>query len=363
MNPDPISFSFGLADFDLGQLPFDPAQLKANAELLESAVSDYYAEEFRKLGGEASISITHGTVTVQWVAKSGLTGLVEQAAHLLQKGDYLVAVPMLQSALARAPQHPTILYNLGMALSDLHRFEDALRLLERLVVLEPGNARGWNALGIAHARKGDRSSALLAMRRSLALDDSDGFAHRNLGGLLASQAPEEAFPHLKRAAELMPDDQSALYGYGLALFERGEFADADGVLQRAVNIEPLAELAEHARTVRTKIAHANMRAAGGAGPRMDAVMYCLAAMQLFASSPEKRQRVTFEIAMLGRQGLDINDSAKKYTLKSLPGTFSGLQLVSYMYVGFKVLAPDSDPGIDLAREYQLAIQLLGEADA
>ena len=104
MNPDPISFSFGLADFDLGQLPFDPAQLKANAELLESAVSDYYAEEFRKLGGEASISITHGTVTVQWVAKSGLTGLVEQATHLLQKGDYLVAVPMLQSALARAPR-------------------------------------------------------------------------------------------------------------------------------------------------------------------------------------------------------------------------------------------------------------------
>jgi hypothetical protein len=76
-----------------------------------------------------------------------------------------------------------------------------------------------------------------------------------------------------------------------------------------------------------------------------------------ALGTEKAKAITFEIAMLGRNGFDINDPAQKYTLKSLPGKFSGLHIVSIMYVGVKSIAPDQDPGIDLSREYQEAIKL------
>ena len=82
--------------------------------------------------------------------------------------------------------------------------------------------------------------------------------------------------------------------------------------------------------------------------------------RIFAESPDKLQPVTCEITMLGRQGLDMNDPTPKYTLKTLPGNFSGLHLVSYLYVGMKNLAPDADPGIDLAREYEQAQALLRE---
>jgi hypothetical protein len=34
--------------------------------------------------------------------------------------------------------------------------------------------------------------------------------------------------------------------------------------------------------------------------------------------------------MLGRNGLDINDPTDKYTLKALPGKFSGLHLLAVM---------------------------------
>ena len=50
---------------------------------------------------------------------------------------------------------------------------------------------------------------------------------------------------------------------------------------------------------------------------------------------------------------------KKYILKSLPGHFSGLHLVSMMYVGMKSLAPDADEGIDLSKEYAQAKVLFG----
>jgi hypothetical protein len=37
-----------------------------------------------------------------------------------------------------------------------------------------------------------------------------------------------------------------------------------------------------------------------------------------------------ELAILGRSGLDINDPAKEYKLKNLPGEFSGLHLLAIM---------------------------------
>ena len=298
------------------------------------------------------------TVTVRWIPESGVAGLIEHSISLLQRGEYVTAVPMLQSALQRTPDDPVILFNLGMALSDVNKLEDAIALLNLLVSLQPDNARAWNALGVAQARHNDSQAAEKALRKSLEIDPDDGYAYRNLGGLVAKRSQAEALPLLKRAAELMPDDQAAQYGCALALLETGSPDAADPILKKVVDLNPLTPIAEQARSARTQIAHKNMRGAAGGMPRMDAVMYCLAALQLFAKSPETRKAVTFEISMLGRSGLDINDSTQKYTLKNLPGKFSGLQLVSYMYVGLKQLSPEMDPGIDLSREYEQAKQLL-----
>jgi hypothetical protein len=92
---------------------------------------------------------------------------------------------------------------------------------------------------------------------------------------------------------------------------------------------------------------------------MDAVMYCLSALQEFSTmDAEDVQAVAFEIALLGRNGLDTNDSTPKYTLRSLPGAYSGLQLVSMMFVGFKQIEPTLDAGFDLSQEYAAAQQLV-----
>ena len=91
---------------------------------------------------------------------------------------------------------------------------------------------------------------------------------------------------------------------------------------------------------------------------MDAVMYCLSALEKFDKlGPEKAMAITTEIALLGRSGLNINDPERKYTLKSLSGEFTGLQLVSYMHVGIKRIDPNQDAGIDLDQEYKTALDM------
>lgn len=88
------------------------------------------------------------------------------------------------------------------------------------------------------------------------------------------------------------------------------------------------------------MAGANFRAASGGRLRMDAVMYCMGAMKTFAAMPlEQVKKVACEVAMLGAKGLDVNDPDQRYELRSLPGTFSGLHVVSIMYVAFKLVDP------------------------
>jgi hypothetical protein len=53
---------------------------------------------------------------------------------------------------------------------------------------------------------------------------------------------------------------------------------------------------------------------------------------------------------------EILVATKKYQLKNMPGDFTGMQLLSYMYVGFKQMEPGIDTGIDLEKEYRSAIR-------
>lgn len=95
------------------------------------------------------------------------------------------------------------------------------------------------------------------------------------------------------------------------------------------------------------------------------LMYLLGALERFDGMPQDAVvRVTAEIAMLGRTGLDYASSDRKYTLASLPGEqFSGLQLMCLMYVGLKRTAPDVDPGMPFADTYRAALALHGRRKA
>lgn len=56
-----------------------------------------------------------------------------------------------------------------------------------------------------------------------------------------------------------------------------------------------------------------------------------------------------EIALLGRQGLEITNPDKSYQLTNLAGEFSGLHLISLMHAGIRQFAPNAEAGTDLDR--------------
>lgn len=89
------------------------------------------------------------------------------------------------------------------------------------------------------------------------------------------------------------------------------------------------------------------------------IMHCLGAIERFEPmSSEEIKGVSFEIGLLGVHGIDYSKSETRYSLKSIPGEqFSGLQLLSLMYVGFKKIDPTLDAGVDFQNAYDIALQM------
>jgi hypothetical protein len=144
-----------------------------------------------------------------------------------------------------------------------------------------------------------------------------------------------------------------VYGLAFVYMELGDIEQAQKHFQKVLVLEAPEELRVLARDELRRIAARELKARG---PRMDAVFYLLDAMRLFrGKSLQEIQEITFEIGMLGKYGLDINDHQESHVLQALPGrTFSALQLICIMYAGFKRIEPGMDIGVELGEEWGMA---------
>lgn len=89
---------------------------------------------------------------------------------------------------------------------------------------------------------------------------------------------------------------------------------------------------------------------------MAVAMYMVGALNYFKNMPTTRvKEIAFEIAMLGRNG--INPEKKGYKLNLIPGSsFSGYKLLSYYYVSWAIAMPDmlKELQMPFEKEFELA---------
>jgi tetratricopeptide (TPR) repeat protein len=360
MSPSESTFTISVADLDTSLLP-EPARVP-NTDAFRDAVTDLIRSEYRQLGGRARVVVDDnaGTIQVTWRPGAGQPDPLDVAVAKLRSGEYQEAVRLLEVIRFQQPLRSAVFYNLGLALSDMGRLDSAVQHLRTALALAPDHTDALVGLGVALARQRKLAEAIQAFRQVIEREPDNPRAHSNLGACLLQEEgeTEEAERHLRRAVELRPADQQALFGLGKALLALGRDREADAQFIEVIRQDDRSPVAERAKEARNRLAGSSFRTASGGAERIDAVMYCLGALESFEGMPHQEvQKIGFEIAILGQSGLDTTDNMQKYTLRSLPGQFSGLQLVSIMYVAFKTIAPDQDVGFDLSREYQAALAL------
>lgn len=353
-----LAATYALADFPLEKLPHDSRQ--RNSAAFRDAVRRHVGLEFAARGATVIVEVdaTHASVHAFDDPAQALAHLMP----LLEQRQLVPAIEHLELLVKVHPEHAQLLYNLGVAYSETAQYDEAILRLKRCVQHAPKAVHAWVALGTAYERRQQYGQARAASERAHALDPADPYAARNLGALrLRAGRTQEALELLRQAHRKLPGDGRCAYGLAAALLELDTPAadeEADGLLSRYLEQFPAGEHAENVREMRTKLAHKSLRRNAPAGVRMDVVFYMLNGLELFAKNGKAwRDRTCYEIAVLGRSGLDINNPDKTYRLRQMEGEFSGLQLLALMYAGFHQIDPQLNVGVDFAAEYEAAASL------
>ena len=357
----PIEFTIAIDEFDASLL--SEGAMNRTSEAFKMAVAHYYTEHFEPIGGETFVVVNDDEIHVQWVPNDVSQNPFGYIMSLLQEGELAQALPLLDFFLKANPDDTDVLYNLGMALSDLGRLDDAKKHLQHLLEIQPEHGGGLVALGVAHQRSRESQQAIVVLERAIKLDRTNGYALRNLGSIFGGLGKhEEAERHFRAAYELMPHDQRSVFGLAQTLERSGDknkLSEADQLYVEAIKLDSDSQIGGLAREARSKMAEGSFQRSASGGIRMDAVMYLSGALEKFSKMTKQQiQTVTFEIAMQGMNGLSTNDPAQKYTLRSLPGNYSGLHMICLEYVGMKEIEAGIDIGFDLSKEYEMAKQLL-----
>jgi tetratricopeptide (TPR) repeat protein len=347
-----FSFKLSFDDFDRSLIG-NPA---VGSNEFNSAVSKFFADQFLGFGGKARVVIDdqERTIEVHWTKASAWMEPKQKAIQLLNEGKHQQALPILVTLLHKDPTDIDVLYGLGLAYNDLGDFTRAAHILEKAVEVDPKFVGAYVALGVAEISAGNLMIGEEHLRSALKLDPEDRYALSNLSETLMKQRRfAQALTQIKRALAVAPDDTAMMIAMGDCLNELGRTSESENYFRMAIKTggpEHLVDLAKARLTAKSEaVLKANHEV------RHDVVHYMRSALQRFKGmTTDEIKCLGVEIAVLGTRGLSINDPNKTYTIDSIPGEFTALELVSMMYAAFQQFAPESDVGIDLSVEYRVA---------
>jgi tetratricopeptide (TPR) repeat protein len=227
----------------------------------------------------------------------------EQALNLIHVGNLGEAKRVFEEALLDDPKNPDILYNLGMCFTDLGEPDKAITILKKSTEYNPKHANSYVALGYAYSRIDDNKNAQNYFLHALELDPNNSYALRNLGGIFGKNGDiEKSLFYLKKAYKLNPTDVNTIYGLGYCYQQIKEYGEADQYYRKVIETDALPKLKELAKDGLREIAFIHLKSKG---LRMDAVMYMVSALTLFAKeSMDRTKDIAFKIALKGRSGFE-----------------------------------------------------------
>lgn len=201
---------------------------------------------------------------------AGLAGARSaEALHLggliaLRTGRAALAETRLRAATEADPQKAVYHGNLGSALKEQSRLDDAAASYRQALAIEPDYQPALANLGLTLIAAGQPGLAIEVFQRLLGLDPANAEAHFGLGDAFAAAGkPAPAVQSYQEAIRLRPDYLAALNNLGNLLVEQAAFGDAYAALDRACRLAPA--------DARVFVNLGNARSAGGRyGPAAEA---------------------------------------------------------------------------------------------
>jgi Flp pilus assembly protein TadD len=134
---------------------------------------------------------------------------ISRAASLMELGRWSTAEVDLKRAVEIAPEEATTLNYLGYSWAERgEHLDEAFKLIEKAVALEPGSGAIIDSLGWAHYQLGQYSDAVGHLEQAAALEAADPTITDHLGDVYWRLGRErEARYQWRRALELKPSER------------------------------------------------------------------------------------------------------------------------------------------------------------
>jgi tetratricopeptide (TPR) repeat protein len=141
--------------------------------------------------------------------------------------------------LARHAGDPMLNNMIGVLLTRLGRFGEALEHYGKALELRPSYAEAFNNRGNTLSHLGRHDEAIRSYRKALDVMPDYAAAHNNLGNSLQETGRlHDAIASFRKALQLKPDYSDALNNLGNALLSIGNLEDASRSFARALQLQP-----------------------------------------------------------------------------------------------------------------------------
>ena len=198
---------------------------------------------------------------VAWGVPDLATGLTPRGSRLIPAGAVaLVAasaiaaraqvahwsdsVSLWEHATRATPESYVAYENLGQALRERGRLEEARASYQKALEHAPARAPGYlavihNSLGMVLTREGKTAEALDRFAAAARLNPGFAEAHGNLANALAAEGRlADAIEHYREAVRLKPEYTEPRVGLGSALLRQGDAAAAISAYREALRLDP-----------------------------------------------------------------------------------------------------------------------------
>ena len=157
----------------------------------------------------------------------------------IQTKDYEKCINLLNNALQIKNNYAPTYYNLGLALHELEKFNEAIASYHQALEINPYYSQAHNGLACALKALHQYDSAITYFNKAITLNPSYAEAHNNIG--LVKQELKEysaAIANYEKAISLKPDYYEAFYNKGIALIGLNQFTDAISTFNQTLKLEP-----------------------------------------------------------------------------------------------------------------------------
>jgi Tfp pilus assembly protein PilF len=174
----------------------------------------------------------------------------EQAVRNLSENRLALGMAALREALQLDPENAQYHNTLGLVLLNLGRPVDGQAEFQTAIDLEKTSPDLQHNLGIALAQQNRFDDAIAAYKKALAYPTytTPEVAYYNMGeAYIRLGKPQEAQESFRAAIQLEPNMVAAHYGLGLALSQGGRRDEAKAAFRQARDLDPASPFSELAK--------------------------------------------------------------------------------------------------------------------